>query len=81
MSKMENADNKHVPAVKSRRDWMLLTGRAAVAVTLGLGGAWLLRRSCPDGSCPACPEQSGCKLPDAKTFRKQVRRRDERKKT
>ena len=81
MSKMENVDNKHVPAVKSRRDWMLLTGRAAVAVTLGLGGAWLLRRSCPDGSCPACPEQSGCKLPDAKTFREQVRRRDERKKT
>lgn len=78
--KMENADNKQAPAVKSRRDWMLLAGRVAAAAALGLGGAWLLHRSCPDGSCPACPEQSGCKLPEAKTFRDQIRRRDERRK-
>ena len=69
--------DKHVPDSKSRRDWLLLTGRAVVAAALGLGGGLLLRgRSCPDGSCPACPEQGGCQKPDAEAFRDRVRRRD-----
>ena len=73
---MKDTGNNHVPHLKSRRDWMLLAGRIAAATALGFGGALLLRRSgsCPDGSCSACPEQGGCKKPDADAFRKQVRR-------
>jgi len=72
--------NEHEPVLRSRRDWMLLTGRAAVAAALGIGGALLLRRSCPDGSCPACPEQGNCRQPDAQAFRDRIRRQDGRKK-
>ncbi|MFA6101562.1 MAG: hypothetical protein WCV67_06665 [Victivallaceae bacterium] len=72
---MKDAGNMNVPDSKSRRDWLLLAGRVAVAAALGLGGALLLRRSCPDGSCPACPEQGGCRKPDAEAFREQIRRR------
>jgi hypothetical protein len=64
----------NVPDSKSRRDWILLAGRVAAAAALGFGGALLLRRSCPDGSCSACPEQGGCRKPDAAAFRKQVHR-------
>jgi hypothetical protein len=73
---MRDAGNKHVPDSKSRREWILLTGRAAIAAALGFGGALLLRRSCPDRSCPACPEQGCCRKPDAGAFREKIRRQN-----
>lgn len=73
---MKDSGNKHAPVSESRRGWLLLSARIAAAAALGFTGAMLLRRRCPDGSCPACPEQGGCRKPDAAAFREQIRRRN-----